>query len=726
MEQTLMDKLTILADSAKYDVACTSSGASRTARAGTLGSCYAPGCCHAFTADGRCVSLLKVLMTNCCAFDCSYCVNRRSNDIPRATFTPRELAELTMEFYRRNYIEGLFLSSAVLGTPDYTTERMLAVLRLLRGEYRFGGYIHAKAIPGTSPELLQQLGYLADRLSVNVELPSEQSLNLLAPDKGRHSIFRPMKQIAVSGAQSKQELTVYRHAPKFAPAGQSTQMIVGASPETDYHILKLTEGMYQKYGLKRVFYSAYIPVAEDTRLPALDTKPPLLREHRLYQADWLLRFYQFEADEILDKDNPNFNPYLDPKCNWAVQHYGLFPVDVNRAPFEMLLRVPGIGPKKASALIAQYGSLDEVIAHADEVKGKMGENLRAHIDDALLSRKVATIRTDAPVELDFDATSFPAFSADEVSAALGTLGITAMQNRFLALIGGEGGAVGAASVFEMPAMVRAAAGDAEALGVVAAEVSRAIEAGEWVAAVVDDDKEEGALFGLTRTLWLATSKGLFALEEGDGSAAVEAEGFNVVHGVIAGVLARLFMEGRVASPDMKTLLHELSPIDSSEPELMDPLAADSTRIFDTVVAAYLLDSDRSEFDEDYLADTYLQMSLPAARGAEGAGEDAPVPAARTAALTLALVAPLRDRMARENAANVFDGIEMPLVPVLAKMERAGMLVDPDRLHNLSEGLATQIAAVERNIRDLAGDETFNIGSPMQLSHVLFDVMGLPA
>lgn len=386
--------------------------------------------------------------------------------------------------------------------------------------------------------------------------------------------------------------------------------------------------------------------------------------------------------------------------------------------------VPGIGPKKASALIAKYGSLDEVIAHADEVKGKMGENLRAHIDDALLSRKVATIRTDAPVELDFEATSFPAFSADEVSAALGTLGITAMQNRFLALIGGEGGAA-ASSVFEIPAMVRAAAGDADALGAVAAEVSCAIDAGEWVAAVVDDDKEEGALFGLTRTLWLATSKGLFALEEGDSCAAAEVEGFNFAHGVIAGVLARLFMEGRVASPDMKALLHELSPIDSSEPELMDPLAADSTRIFDTVVAAYLLDSDRSEFDEAYLADTYLQMALPAARGAEGAGEDAPAPAARTAALTLALVAPLRECMARENAANVFDGIEMPLVPVLAKMERAGMLVDPDRLHSLSEGLATQIAEVERSIRDLAGDETFNIGSPMQLSHVLFDVMGLP-
>ena len=386
--------------------------------------------------------------------------------------------------------------------------------------------------------------------------------------------------------------------------------------------------------------------------------------------------------------------------------------------------VPGIGPKKASALIAQYGSLDEVIAHADEVKGKMGENLRAHIDDALLSRKVATIRTDAPVDLDFEATSFPAFSADEVSAALGTLGITAMQNRFLALIGGEGGAA-ASSVFEIPAMVRAAAGDADALGAVAAEVSRAIDAGEWVAAVVDDDKEEGALFGLMRTLWLATSTGLFALEEGDGASTAVVDGFNFAHGVIAGVLARLFMEGRVASPDTKALLHELSPIDSSEPELMDPLAADSTRIFDTVVAAYLLDSDRSEFDEAYLADTYLQMALPAARGAEGAGEDAPAPAARTAALTLALVTPLRECMARENAANVFDGIEMPLVPVLAKMERAGMLVDPDRLRNLSEGLATQITEVERSIRDLAGDETFNIGSPMQLSHVLFDVMGLP-
>ena len=360
MEQSLMDKLTILADSAKYDVACTSSGASRAARAGSIGSCYAPGCCHAFTADGRCVSLLKVLMTNCCSFDCSYCVNRKSNDLPRATFSPRELAELTMEFYRRNYIEGLFLSSAVLVSPDYTTERMLAVLRLLRGQYHFGGYIHAKAIPGTSPELLEQLGYLADRLSVNIELPSEKSLSLLAPDKGRHSIFRPMKQIAVSGAASREEVAVSRKAPRFAPAGQSTQMIVGASPETDYHILQLTEGLYQKYNLKRVFYSAYIPVTEDTRLPALDTKPPLLREHRLYQADWLLRYYGFEAGELLSEERPNFNVLLDPKCDWALRHLEAFPVEVNRASYQTLLRVPGIGVKSAQRIVKarRLGTVD--------------------------------------------------------------------------------------------------------------------------------------------------------------------------------------------------------------------------------------------------------------------------------------------------------------------------------------------------------------------------------
>ena len=351
MEQSLMDKLTILADSAKYDVACTSSGASRAAGAGGVGSCYAPGCCHAFTADGRCVSLLKVLMTNCCSFDCSYCVNRKSNDVPRATFTPRELAELTIEFYRRNYIEGLFLSSAVLVNPDYTTERMLAVLRLLRGKYRFGGYIHAKAIPGTSPELLEQLGFLADRLSVNIELPSERSLNLLAPDKGRHSIFRPMKQIAVEGAANREEVALYRKAPRFAPAGQSTQMIVGATPDSDLHILRLTQGLYDRYQLKRVFFSAYVPVVESALLPSKETKPPLLREHRLYQADWLLRFYGFRAEELLDEQTPSFDPRLDPKCCWALRHLEEFPVEVNRADYERLLRVPGIGVRSARRIL---------------------------------------------------------------------------------------------------------------------------------------------------------------------------------------------------------------------------------------------------------------------------------------------------------------------------------------------------------------------------------------
>ena len=352
MEQSLMDKLTILADSAKYDVACTSSGASRAAGAGGVGSCYAPGCCHAFTADGRCVSLLKVLMTNCCSFDCSYCVNRKSNDVPRATFTPRELAELTIEFYRRNYIEGLFLSSAVLVSPDYTTERMLAVLRLLRGEYRFGGYIHAKAIPGTSPELVEQLGLLADRLSVNIELPSQAGLQTLAPDKTKEAILRPMGQIRDGVRQSKAELVKYRHAPVFAPAGQSTQLIVGATGDDDRHILRLTESLYEKYRLKRVFYSAYVPVVENRLLPSLDTKPPLLREHRLYQADWLLRFYGFRAAELLDDAHPNFDCRLDPKSSWAVAHLEQFPVEIMRADLETLLRVPGIGPVSARRILS--------------------------------------------------------------------------------------------------------------------------------------------------------------------------------------------------------------------------------------------------------------------------------------------------------------------------------------------------------------------------------------
>ena len=360
----LAQKLEILADSAKYDVACTSSGVDRPGRHGALGSCCAAGICHAFTPDGRCVSLLKVLSSNACSYDCSYCVNRRTNDIPRATFTPRELADLTIGFYRRNYIEGLFLSSAVLGSPDVTMEKMIEALRILRQEYHFNGYIHAKAIPGADPLLVERLGLLADRLSVNIELPSEASLGLLAPDKHKAGILRPMGQIAQRTAQNRREMAVYRHTPAFAPAGQSTQMIIGATPENDLHILRLTEGLYKKYALKRVFFSAYLPVVPDPRLPATTTRPPLLREHRLYQADWLLRYYQFSAAEILNEDEPNFDPYLDPKCNWALRHPEFFPVEVNTATKAQLLRVPGIGPKSVQRILAarrqQHLGLEEL------------------------------------------------------------------------------------------------------------------------------------------------------------------------------------------------------------------------------------------------------------------------------------------------------------------------------------------------------------------------------
>lgn len=344
----VMEKLTILTDAAKYDVACTSSGGGDSAPRGAgMGSTVDCGICHTWSADGRCVSLLKVLMTNRCVFDCKYCVNRRTNGTPRTAFTPRELADLTMSFYRRNYIEGLFLSSGVERSPDYATEQMIAALELLRGEYRFGGYIHAKAIPGTDPALIARLGLLANRLSVNIELPSQRSLSLLAPNKSRQAILAPMTEIRDGIAESREGLVKYKNAPRFAPAGQSTQIIVGATPESDYQILRLTEGLYHRYSLKRVFFSAYIPVVQDTLLPAVDTKPPLLREHRLYQADWLLRYYRFSAEEILDSDHPDFNPFLDPKCNWALNHLEQFPVEINRAPFEMLLRVPGIGPVTA-------------------------------------------------------------------------------------------------------------------------------------------------------------------------------------------------------------------------------------------------------------------------------------------------------------------------------------------------------------------------------------------
>ncbi len=348
----LMDKLTILTDAAKYDAACTSSGLDRTSRPGGLGTTMQAGCCHSFSADGRCVTLLKVLLGNVCVYDCQYCVNRRSNDGPRAAFTPRELCELTIGFYRRNYIEGLFLSSAVMVSPDHTTELMIETLRLLRQEYHFWGYVHAKAIPGADPLLTHRLGCLADRLSVNIELPSESSLRLLAPDKAKMDILSPMGQIRDGIHQSRQEIALYKNAPRFAPAGQSTQMIIGATPESDFHILRLTEGLYRKYQLKRVFYSAYMPVSDSRLLPApLGFKPPLLREHRLYQADWLLRFYHFEAHELLDEANPNFNPLVDPKCSWALSHMEFFPVEVNTADYEVLLRIPGVGVKSAQRIL---------------------------------------------------------------------------------------------------------------------------------------------------------------------------------------------------------------------------------------------------------------------------------------------------------------------------------------------------------------------------------------
>ena len=358
----LLDKLSVLADAAKYDAACTSSGAKRGFQSGKIGctSSGVMGCCHSFSADGRCITLLKVLLSNDCMYDCKYCVNRRTNETRRATFTPEELADLTIQFYRRNYIEGLFLSSGVLRSPDYTTELMIRALSILRREYRFNGYIHAKAIPGASPELVEQLGMLADRLSVNIELPSEASLRALAPNKTKAAVLRPMRFIADRGQENRRELVKYRHAPRFAPAGQATQMIVGVTGESDRHILTLTQSLYDTYHLKRVFYSAYVPVVENTLLPSLDTKPPLLREHRLYQADWLLRFYGFRAGELLDEGQPDFDPLLDPKCCWALRHRELFPVEVNRAPYEMILRVPGIGVRSALRImrLRHYGTLN--------------------------------------------------------------------------------------------------------------------------------------------------------------------------------------------------------------------------------------------------------------------------------------------------------------------------------------------------------------------------------
>ncbi len=350
----VLEKLEILTDAAKYDAACTSSGSRRGFRAGYIGntSSCPTGCCHTFSADGRCVTLLKVLMSNRCVYDCAYCVNRRSNETRRASFTPEELADLTINFFRRNYIEGLFLSSGILRNPDYTMEQMIRAIRILRETYRFNGYIHAKAIPGAAPELVEQLGLLADRLSCNIELPSEAGLRTLAPEKTKTAILAPMRQIQVRAAQNREELVKYRHTPRFAPAGQSTQMIVGATPDSDLHILRLTQGLYDRYRLKRVFFSAYVPVVESALLPSRETKPPILREHRLYQADWLLRFYGFRAEELLDEQTPSFDDRLDPKCCWALRHPEFFPVEVNHADYEALLRIPGVGVVSARRILA--------------------------------------------------------------------------------------------------------------------------------------------------------------------------------------------------------------------------------------------------------------------------------------------------------------------------------------------------------------------------------------
>jgi len=346
----LQQRLEILADSAKYDVSCSSSGSNRKGVTGGVGNTASSGICHTWTADGRCISLLKILLTNTCLYDCAYCVNRSSNPIPRTALTPDEVVRLTMDFYRRNYIEGLFLSTGVFRSADHTMEQLIMVARKLRQEERFNGYIHMKVVPGADSQLIRQIGLYADRVSINIELPSSRSLQLLAPDKTRQSLIAPMRQLSNLIETSRQERKQSRKAPQFAPGGQSTQLIVGATPESDLEIIKLSEGLYQKLAMKRVYYSAFVPVSSDNRLPALAI-PPLLREHRLYQADWLMRFYGFGSHELLDENNPDLDMRLDPKTGWAMRHLELFPVEVNRADYEVLLRVPGIGVRSAQRIV---------------------------------------------------------------------------------------------------------------------------------------------------------------------------------------------------------------------------------------------------------------------------------------------------------------------------------------------------------------------------------------
>lgn len=381
---SIMEKLQILTDAAKYDVACTSSGVTRDGDGSGIGNSLSCGLCHTFAADGRCISLLKILFTNECIYDCKYCINRKSNDVKRTSFTPDEICELTMEFYKRNLIEGLFLSSGILKSPDYTMELIYSAIHKLRTEYKFQGYIHVKAIPGASPDIIQKLGFIVDRMSINLEFPTADGLKELCPNKTRKTILKPMKMIQNGISAGKNEVALYKSAPKFVPAGQSTQMVIGATGETDYQIINVASSLYKEFSLKRVFYSAFVNINNDSSLPyyipdglleeksalnmpavhtsAISTpyfdtennhlgKAPLLREHRLYQADFLMRFYEFEASELLSPDKPNFNPLFDPKADWALKHLDQFPIEINRADFHTLLRIPGVGTKSAQRII---------------------------------------------------------------------------------------------------------------------------------------------------------------------------------------------------------------------------------------------------------------------------------------------------------------------------------------------------------------------------------------
>ncbi len=410
-EMSVMEKLGILTDAAKYDVACTSSGVDRKGSGSGMGNTVAGGICHSFSADGRCISLLKILFTNECIYDCKYCINRKSNDVVRTSFTPDEVCELTMGFYKRNYIEGLFLSSGILYNPDFTMELIYQTLYKLRREHRFQGYIHVKAIPGADPFLIQKTGLLADRMSVNLELPTAEGLSRLAPNKHRKNILAPMRQIQNGIKSSKNEIVLYKNAPRFVPAGQSTQLIVGATPENDYQLMTVAENLYEKFELKRVFYSAFVNVNEDKELPALPGGPPLLREHRLYQADWLLRFYGFKAGELLSEARPNFNILLDPKADWALRHLEMFPVEVNRADYQLLLRIPGIGVKSAQRIVMarrssflsfpdlkKIGVVLKRALYFITCNGKMMYNTK--IEEDYITRNLLTVKEKLPFDKD--------------------------------------------------------------------------------------------------------------------------------------------------------------------------------------------------------------------------------------------------------------------------------------------------------------------------------------